>query len=330
MNMEKLMDEEGIKSFTASFFPFNNVYIDSATAAFASDLSSSVVPFNADDSMVNFSYLEPPLLSCPSPATSIDTSSTTPEEDESSLPRVVVVEQPPVEVRTRTANEKRAFSCTVQVIGTFKPQHITQVGIDLGYATGGIGRPNQNILGGNKIAKIGEDGTVHFELSMSEASTKHKGNDFVLEFFLITDDNKRFSSSSSHCWTSQPFYAYSNQKVLARRRNVEIRAISRPRGGSRGGEQMHVIGSPFISSPSLQVRVSTAHGDVTVSGTNIELYSESVLFFTLPPYPISTPMLDGVELRAQVRVSNDGRYFSNPVDFTYIVENSAKRLRSRF
>lgn len=244
-----------------------------------------------------------------------------------------VVEQPPVEVRTRTANEKRAFACAVQVSGDFKQMSASHVGVDLGYAVSGGGKPSQSILGGTKLGRIGEDGVVRFELSMSEASTKHKGNDFVLEFYLVTPDGRKISSASGGApWVSQPFYAYSNQKVLARRRNITLRAISKPRGTTKGGDTMHVIGAPFISSPSLQVRISTAHGELLVSGSGIELYSESVLFFTLPAYPLPPPLPDGLELRAQVRVSNDGRYFSNPLDFTYVVEsaNGVKRLRSRF
>lgn len=244
---------------------------------------------------------------------------------------IYIVEQPPVEVRTRTANEKRAFSCAIQVSGDYRSLGATHVGVDLGYSVPGSGRPSQAILGGNKLGRINDDGVVRFELSMSEASTKHKGNDFVLEFYLVTQDGRRLSSGTP--WISQPFYAYSNQKVLARRRNITLRAISKVRGVAKGGETMHVIGSPFISSPSLQVRISTAHGELMVSGSGIELYSESVLFFNLPPYPLQPPLPDGLELRAQVRISNDGRFFSNPLDFTYVVENNAttiKRLRSRY
>lgn len=240
-----------------------------------------------------------------------------------------------MEVRTRTANEKRAFACAVQVSGDYRQNSATHVGVDLGYAVAGGGKPSQSILGGNKMGRISDDGVVRFELSMSEASTKHKGNDFVLEFYLVTPDGRKIAGNnggSSSTWVSQPFYAYSNQKVLARRRNITLRAISKVRGATKGGDTMHVIGAPFISSPSLQVRISTAHGELLVSGTGIELYSESVLFFTLPAYPLQPPLPDGLELRAQVRVSNDGRYFSNPLDFTYVVEGAGgvKRLRSRF
>jgi hypothetical protein len=124
-----------------------------------------------------------------------------------------VVEQPPVEVRTRTANEKRAFACAVQVSGDYKQLGAAHIGVDLGYAVAGGGRPSQAILGGNKLGRIGDDGVVRFELSMSEASTKHKGNDFMLEFYLVTPDGRRISGGGGSTWVSQPFYAYSNQKV---------------------------------------------------------------------------------------------------------------------
>lgn len=241
-----------------------------------------------------------------------------------------VVEQPPVEVRTRTPNEKRTFGCAVFVNGDYQNLGATHIAVELAYARPISGeRPEQKILGGNKLVKIG-GGLVPFDdLSMCEASTKHKGSEFCLEFFLASADGHRINQL--HFVTSRPFYAYSNQKVLARRRNVDLRALSRTRGSAKGGDLMHVIGSPFISSPSLQVRVSTAHGEVSVNASSIEIYSESVLFFPLPAYPLPPPLPDGLEMRAQVRVSNDGRHFSNPIEFTYYVENDGpKRLRSRF
>ncbi len=41
---------------------------------------------------------------------------------------------------------------------------------------------------------------------------------------------------------------------------------------------------PFIPGPSLKCIMQTPHGDAVAP--HIELYSESVLFFTLPPYPL--------------------------------------------
>jgi len=338
--MEKtLKEEEPRDGFATPFFAFNNPYSDSPLSlnSFStiqdvdhSGSFSSSFDFLPDHSFSNSSII---------PASGYEPSSTGTTSTTTSVPiavygdiQVLVVEQPPVEVRTRTPNEKRTFGCAVHVLGDYSSFQITHIGVEVGYAEPfSSQRPSQNILGGNKLVKIGTGGLVPFDdVSMCEASTKHKGYEFQLEFFLATADGRRMTSECNA--VSRPFYAYSNQKVLARRRNVELRALSKARGVARGGELMHVIGAPFISSPSLQVRVSTSHGELSVHAANIELYSESVLFFPLPPYPLPPPLPEGLEMRAQVRVSNDGRHFSNPLEFTYYVEsnNNLKRLRSRF
>lgn len=84
---------------------------------------------------------------------------------------------------------------------------------------------------------------------------------------------------------------------------------------------MHVIGQPFIKGPSLSIIFSTPHGDVTAH--NLELYSDSVLFFEAPPYPcpsVFSPYNRQYvsEVKVVVQVTNDGRTMSNPLEFTYI------------
>ncbi|KAF2078124.1 hypothetical protein CYY_000595 [Polysphondylium violaceum] len=247
---------------------------------------------------------------------------------------IVIEQQPPSDVRTRTPNDKRVFSTVIRVIGDLEKNHVGGVVIQLAYANSANSeRPSQFILGGNKVGTIGKDGKVDFEgLTMTEASTKHRENEFCLEYILISTDNRILSTSNGpYIKRSRPFYAYSNQKVLSRRRNVTLRTLSSTRGTTLGGEQMHVVGSPFIRCSSLKCIIHTPQGDVPAS--NIELYSESVLFFTLPPYPIpanfSQP--EGTELPVQIVVTNDGRNYSNPLSFTYIYEGTGqKRLRSRF
>lgn len=44
-----------------------------------------------------------------------------------------------------------------------------------------------------------------------------------------------------------------------------------------------MIGTPFINGPALRCIIRTEHGDAVAPA--LELYSESVLFFRLPPYP---------------------------------------------
>lgn len=85
---------------------------------------------------------------------------------------------------------------------------------------------------------------------------------------------------------------------------------------------MHVIGSPFIRGPSLKLVIRTPQGDITATG--LELYSETVLFFTLPAYPFQTQP-GQEEVKCQVLVTNDGRNFSNPLDFVYIPPRKALR-----
>ncbi|KYQ93359.1 hypothetical protein DLAC_06033 [Tieghemostelium lacteum] len=250
---------------------------------------------------------------------------------------IIIEQQPPSDVRTRTPNDRRTFNTVIRVVGDLQKNSVGGVLVQLAYAnTSTADRPSQFILGGNKIGIIGKDGKVAFDsLSMTEASTKHRENEFCLEYVLISDDNRIYTSNSGIPFIkrSRAFYAYSNQKVLSRRRNVTLRTLSSNRGTSLGGDQMHVVGSPFIRCNSLRCIFHTPHGDIPA--TNIELYSESVLFFTLPPYPtppnFSAP--EGTELPVQVVITNDGRNYSNPLAFTYIYEgdnHGNKRLRSRF
>jgi len=103
--------------------------------------------------------------------------------------------------------------------------------------------------------------------------------------------------------------------------SVKLRTLNRTHGSIHGGDKMHVIGQPFIKGPSLSIVFATPHGDVTAS--NPELYSDSVLFFDSPPYPcpaVFSPYFHEPvrELKVQVRVTNDGRTMSNPLDFTYV------------
>eukprot|EP01133_Synstelium_polycarpum_P007276 gene7276-8456_t len=247
---------------------------------------------------------------------------------------IIIEQQPPSDVRTRTPNDRRTFNCVIRVVGDYIKNNVCQVLAQLAYANSHTERPSQDILGGNKVVTVGKDGKVVFDsLSMTEASTKHQENEFCLEYILLTEDNKRFilTNGTPFVKRSRPFYAYSNQKVLSRRRNVTLRTLSSNKGTTVGGDQMHVVGSPFIRCNSLRCIFHTPHGDIPAN--NIELYSESVLFFTLPPYPAPPNFCppDGTELPVQVVITNDGRNYSNPLPFTYIFENgSTKRLRSRF
>ena len=230
---------------------------------------------------------------------------------------LVVERQPPVEVRTRTPSEnryshypycffifangisQRNFGVTVRVAGDYEHLDIERVEVRLCYAIGGDSDVKQSILGGKKVVIVQEDGRAVFDnLSMCEASTKHGEREFCLEFVPLTSDGKALEDLSAK---TNAFYAYSHMKVLTRRstsyifssthvlifliivESVKLRTLSKNAGRTSGGEEMHVVGQPFIRGPSLKVVFRTPHGDVTAP--KLEIYSDSVLFFESPPYP---------------------------------------------
>jgi hypothetical protein len=86
---------------------------------------------------------------------------------------------------------------------------------------------------------------------------------------------------------------------------------------------MHVVGTPFIKGPALKCVVKTPNGIAEVRyNRGLERYSETVLFFALPPCPepLHVDMLPlGTVIRASIQVTNDGRHFSNQLDFSYRV-----------
>lgn len=243
--------------------------------------------------------------------------------------QLVIEAHPPVEVRTRTPSEKRNFSCSIQILGDYRAIGGKFVSVDLMYSPnaqrmpGEDEVPKQTILGGTKVVMIKANGAALFDnLSMSEASTRHKEKEFCLKFTLVDKSGAKLPVSAR----TTPFYAYSNTKVLARRRDIALRTLSKTFGVFQGGEAMHVIGAPFIRGPSLRLILRTEKGEAVA--TNLELYSETVLFFTLPACPGVVPgENEPMEVKAQVLVTNDGRNFSNAIEFLY-VSNRRYSMRS--
>jgi len=234
--------------------------------------------------------------------------------------RIVVDGQPPVEVRTRTPSEIRTFSVTSKVEGNYKKLGATIMKVQLMYAANDsaglelVPKQKKEVLGGTRTVPILSDGSAIFDnLSICESSTRHKERVFCLEFILTRNDGYELMSQ-----LSKPFYAYSHKKVLLRRGSVKLRTLSKSWGKISGGETMHVIGSPFIQGPALSLIFKTPHGEIAVKP--LEFFSDSVLFFELPPYPVNSTMVitSDTELRASVMVTNDGRTFSNAMEFTYI------------
>jgi hypothetical protein len=163
--------------------------------------------------------------------------------------------QPPVEVRTRTPSEKRYFSCSIVIDGDAQKIGAKYLAVELIYASDRNKVPKQTILGGTKMMKIKKNQKMVFDnLSMSEASTRHGEKEFCLRFSLLNAKGQRIPGIEV---VTTPFYAYSNSKVLARRRNIQLRALSPTSGSITGGELMHVIGTSISYSPKTNTTTKT-------------------------------------------------------------------------
>jgi len=236
-----------------------------------------------------------------------------------------VVAHPPLEVRTRTKNENRTFTCSVAVFA-----HAVTASVELCYATEVA--TVVDTLGGT-LTKPVVNGKVSFDdLAVSVASPKHAEKEFVLRI--------RLNSLPDHCVYSTPFYAYSHKSVLLRRREVCLRASSNSTISCLGEQNVHVVGTPFVRSDRLQcvIRVKTDqlrqaspdlyvdHDDwLSLRADNVEHFSESVLFFDTPS--VFRNCVSNIQ--AFLQVTNDGRNFSNPIPIEFtadINQPSPKRI----
>ncbi len=267
-------------------------------------------------------------------------------QDPKSVMRFVT--QPPLEVRTRTKNENRTFSCSVVVSAESPDTSPLMASVELCYATD-VSTTIPTM--GGSLCKPVEKGTVRFEdLSVSVASPKHNEKEFVLKVTL-SHDGQDCGFPATY---STPFYAYSHKSVLKRRREVELRACSHSSVSVGDDCKMHVVGAPFVRSDRLQavfrvrredcsdevieairatypVNVRDDEAWLSVRAEELECFSESVLFFR-PPSVLESLSKD---VQAFLQVTNDGRNFSNslPVEFSVNSVPRAKRhcgaIRSR-
>jgi len=239
------------------------------------------------------------------------------ERPENSGPIDLVIQsQPPVRVRTRTPNEIRTFSVAASVTGSWRSFGAQNVKVSLAYASlvpnGRVEAVNKDILGGTKLMAIKEDGTVKFSnLSVSESSTKHHEKEFCLYFSVIGVDGVELFHK-----LSEPFYAYSHKKVLQRRESMKLRELSKTSSPFVGGETIHLVGFPFKQGPDFEVIFRTPYGDV--AATNYEFFSESVLYFKIPRAPCCEPGMEGKSMKVSVLATNDGKVYSNALEFTYL------------
>eukprot|EP00924_Labyrinthula_sp_SR-Ha-C_P001458 snap_masked-scaffold_55-processed-gene-0.22-mRNA-1 protein AED:1.00 eAED:1.00 QI:0/0/0/0/1/1/3/0/289 len=208
---------------------------------------------------------------------------------------------PENEIRTSSKSETRYFSCCIW-IGVNIPENTTLT-LYLTYAGEVIDL--SSYFTPRKVVLKTFQNEVHFDdLFLRTASVKHKEKEFQLMAQL---DNLNLVC------TSNSFYAYTHNNVLKRRKNIHLELVSP--GLSRinlfnGVERFHVIGQPFIKGPNLCIRLQFL--DLQFEIKEVDWYSESVIFFDFPVEKIKgMGKVDGI-----CTVSNDGRNFSNGVNFT--------------
>mmetsp|Transcript_9293 Transcript_9293/g.10593 ORF Transcript_9293/g.10593 Transcript_9293/m.10593 type:complete len:451 (+) Transcript_9293:228-1580(+) len=212
------------------------------------------------------------------------------------------------------------------------------------------------ILGGTRSQKIDlfEGNLSCFDvefndLSVSVASPKHSEREFSLavciEEITIPGVSQPLKNRSivQSCVYSRPFYAFSHKSVLKRRKAVTIRATSHDSCDSGGGMSMHVVGAPFVRSDRLQCvfKIKAEHYNkycrvdehenqrdivseneqwVSLKAQNLEFFSDSVLFFNVPTDLGDAPTED---IPAYIQITNDGRNFSNALEFTFTKSDSS-------
>jgi uncharacterized protein YqfB (UPF0267 family) len=265
--------------------------------------------------MQSHSFFLTPTYVPPPPPSSIFIKQEQPSVEHAPID-LIIQSQPPVRVRTRTPNEIRTFTVTVSLSGQWRNLGAQCVKVSLAYASlipnGRIDPVTKDILGGTKTLPIKEDGTVKFSnLSVSESSTKHHEKEFCLHFIVVGVDGVQLFHK-----LSDPFYAYSHKKVLQRRETMKLRDLSKNSSPVNGGEIIHVVGFPFKQGPDFELIFRTPSGDVVA--THLEFFSETVLYFKVPPLPRDVyEMSSATQFKVTVLATNDGKLYSNPLEFTY-------------
>mmetsp|Transcript_7488 Transcript_7488/g.12024 ORF Transcript_7488/g.12024 Transcript_7488/m.12024 type:complete len:395 (+) Transcript_7488:317-1501(+) len=304
--------------------------------------SSSPMSFDShmEDSEEELSCMNPPRIALSSDLAFLQNPSA------SSSRYMKVTTQPPLEVRTRTKNENRTFSCAIQILE--HPSHgCSSACVKLCYAT--ETDTEINTMGGTLTKPIVNGQVLFDDLSVSVASPKHAEKEFVLKVVL----NSKNSLGEDGVVYSTPFYAYSHKSVLRRRREVVLRASSHPTIRLRDTHTMHVVGTPFVRSDRLQCVLRVPRSEledttfekichsqpeadhkenwVSIRADCLDFFSESVLFFQTP----QVLKHSSKNMRGFLQVTNDGRNFSNPIPIHFISDGgppSPKRacvIRSR-
>eukprot|EP00943_MAST-04B_sp_MAST-4B-sp1_P009608 g9608.t1 len=263
-------------------------------------------------------------------------------------PYLQILTQPPIEQRTRTAKERRLFKTSVRIHlpkqQQLKMSEQLEVSVSLLYADSttvdrlpkatSSSSVNGLLLGGTTSKKVfvntpqlkGKSGRrsasvdlTFDDLNLNEPSSRHKDREFCILFTLkdgvaVLDEKE-----------TTPCYAYSHPKVLKRRRDICLKALSTVviDHHTNNENKMHAVGGPFIQSPRLGVlfqfvsysKEGQIIDEVKLYAQNLELFSESVLFFDAPRYP---EQINGRDVTISVSITNDSRHFSNSKPLTYV------------
>eukprot|EP00002_Diphylleia_rotans_P031547 TRINITY_DN6556_c0_g1_i2.p1 TRINITY_DN6556_c0_g1~~TRINITY_DN6556_c0_g1_i2.p1 ORF type:complete len:724 (+),score=133.57 TRINITY_DN6556_c0_g1_i2:49-2220(+) len=244
--------------------------------------------------------------------------------------QIVINQQPPEEIRTASKSEKKSFPVIVSVVSHFhdlKDLSLWMKG-ELMYAP--VGEDSQphpvmnadRLLQGDALVPVHANGCVHFSFSVNETSAKHMHREFVIMLSLLTSDKNTVLATQM----TNSFYTFSHSTVLQRRRNVKLRTLSYAYGPACGGVSMHLVGAPFVASPLMSVLFTTIHGKVKVPVTDV--YNDCVAFFNLPPCPGQRPLCCQ-QIEAFVQITNDGRNYSDPLVFTYVIGSDEQSSTSK-
>ncbi|KAH9257974.1 hypothetical protein BASA81_003537 [Batrachochytrium salamandrivorans] len=254
------------------------------------------------DFLSEFDYLQPAQSDATPPRVLLSSSPSSEREE-----ATIITRQPPREVRTSKAKDKRAFTCAI------KPDSTATTTCNIVFCDTLEPVPGEQTFTCNALGEF-------TDLQVLTPSLKYNDRDMCLQF----------QSPNNNGYYSQSFYSYSNVGVLKRRREVELVALST----SNNKRRFHVVGKTFFASSKLAVvfRFQAAGGSTTawrmLLASNLECYSDSVLFFDPPTTNQLVNVLGctpGCNNRVFVQCTNDGRNCSNALEHCLYVPLASPR-----
>lgn len=226
---------------------------------------------------------------------------------------------PPKEIRTGTKSEPRYFSVALRFLVDdlllLKQDIIIRMDLALStdlkvHIKGLNGETSLSFCPGN----LGEHLITFSTLSITVTSLKHQEREFSIIASAFLKGEK-----IAECF-SRPFYSFSHQNVLKRRKFVEIRSIS-PSVLENSADRLHLIGKFFMQGPNVTVLFCFEKADysfIFMKARNVEIFSDTVIFFDPPDdldclEGVCLDPFSGLNFRhiiSYIVYSNDGRNFS--------------------